>query len=284
MPELPEVETIRMALEKYLIGHKILAIDIKTFKVFSGVKKNLLDAIIVKVRRFAKVLSIDLSNKYSILIHVKLTGQPIYRGPNLKNPPKLSKKVSGGLPGKHTHIIFKLDKNGFLYYNDVRKFGWIKVIKTKDVESSEFIGKLGPEPFKDLTFEKFVKIISKSKTKIKILLMNQEKISGIGNIYANDALWLSKISPKKISNKLKLKEKKDLYNAILKVLKEGIKRGGASELSFVTPDGTEGNYQKHFLVYAQEEKICPRCRKEKIQKIKLGGRGTYFCSNCQKVS
>lgn len=283
MPELPEVETIRIGLEKYLLGHKIKDIIIKTPKVFSGDKKDLLGSEIIKVRRFGKVLSIDLSNSFSILIHVKLTGQPIYRGPNLINPPEMSKKVIGGLPGKHTHVIFNLDKNGFLYYNDVRKFGWIKVIKTSDVEKTGFIGKLGPEPFNGLTVEIFKNILKKSKTNIKVLLMNQEKIAGIGNIYANDALWLSKINPKTISNKISKDKQKELYDAILKVLKEGIKRGGASELNFVTPDGTEGNYQKHFLVYGQDKKTCPRCNKEKIVKIKLGGRGTYFCPFCQKL-
>ncbi|MBU2036117.1 DNA-formamidopyrimidine glycosylase, partial [Patescibacteria group bacterium] len=111
---------------------------------------------------------------------------------------------------------------------------------------------------------------------------NQEKIAGIGNIYANDALWLSKIDPRKVSNSIPESKVKDLYEAILKVLKEGIKRRGASELTFVTPDGTEGTYQKHFLVYGQDKKLCNRCKKERIVKIKLGGRGTYFCPNCQK--
>ncbi len=282
MPELPEVETIRIGLEKYLVGHKIKDVIIKTPKVFTGDKNSLLGFKIIKIRRFGKVLSIDLSNSFSILIHVKLTGQPIYRGPNLINPPEISNKVIGGLPGKHTHVIFKLDKNGFLYYNDVRKFGWIKVVKTSDVEKTGFIGKLGPEPFNGLTFEIFKNILAKSKTNIKVLLMNQEKIAGIGNIYANDALWLSKINPKEVSNKISEEKVKELYDAILKVLKEGIKRGGASELNFVTPDGTEGNYQKHFLVYGQDKKICPRCKEGKIVKIKLGGRGTYYCPNCQK--
>ena len=284
MPELPEVETIRMGLEKYLVGHTINDIQVNAPKVFSGDKKLLLGLKIVKVRRFGKVLSIDLSKGYSILIHVKLTGQPIYRGPNLKNPPQMSKKVIGGLPGKHTHVIFKLDRNGYLYYNDVRKFGWIKVIKTLDVEKTGFIGKLGPEPFKDLSFETFKNILSKSKTNIKVLLMNQEKIAGVGNIYANDALWLSEINPKTVSNTITETKVKELYDALLKVLKEGIKRGGASELNFVTPDGTEGTYQEHFLVYGQDKKICPRCKKTKIVKIKLGGRGTYYCPNCQKLS
>src|SRR5579859_3637583 len=147
MPELPEVETIRLGLEKYLVGHRILDIKILDAKIFSGEPKDIVGAKITGVRRFAKVLSIDLSNGFSIIIHIKLTGQLIYRGVNLKSAPKLSVKVNGGIPGKHTHVIFDLDKNSFLYYNDFRRFGWIKIIKTSDVEKSAFIGKLGPEPF-----------------------------------------------------------------------------------------------------------------------------------------
>ncbi|OGM27068.1 DNA-formamidopyrimidine glycosylase [Candidatus Woesebacteria bacterium RIFCSPHIGHO2_01_FULL_39_28] len=282
MPELPEVETIKLGLQKYLVSHVIEDVIINNQKIFGGDKKDLIGSKIKDVRRFAKVLSIDLSNGNSIIIHVKLTGQLIYRGPNLRGSLNLSKKVVGGVPGKHTHVIFKLDRGGTLYYNDVRRFGWIKIIKTSDVETSEFIGKLGPEPFGKLNKSLFKEIILKSKQPIKIVLMDQTKIGGIGNIYANDALWLSRIDPRKRSKELSDQEIKNLYEAVLEVLKEGIKRGGASELAFVTPDGSEGNYQKHFLAYGQEGKLCPRCKKAKFQKFFLGGRGTYWCPNCQK--
>lgn len=283
MPELPEVETVKLGLQKYLIGHKIIDVNTKTPKLFTGDAKNLIGGKIIDVRRFAKVLSIDLSNGYSIVIHIKLTGQLIYRGHNLKNPASLSKKVVGGIGGSHTHIIFSLDRNGFLYYNDIRRFGWIKVIKSDEVAKSGFVGKLGPEPFKDLTLEKFKEILGKSKTAVKVLLMNQEKIGGIGNIYANDALLLSKIHPKRPANNLTPSEKETLYNNILKVLKKGIETGGASELSFVTAKGTEGKYQQHFVAYGQQGKLCQVCGKERIKKFTLGGRGTYFCPHCQQL-
>lgn len=282
MPELPEVETIKLGLRRFLIGHKILAVEIKDKKVFQANAKDIIGAMIKNVRRFAKVLCIDMSNGNSLIIHIKLTGQLIYRGPNLKKPPPLSPKVNTSLPGKHTHVIFKLDNNGYLYYNDVRKFGWIRVVKTKDVEKSSFISKLGPEPFNGLTFERFKEIISKYKTAIKLVLMDQEKIGGVGNIYANDALWLSKIHPRRPANSLKPNEQIKLYDAVLQVLRNGIKYGGASELAFVTAEGREGGYQNHFLVYGQQGKLCQRCKKSKITKIFLGGRGTYTCPICQK--
>ncbi len=281
MPELPEVETVKLQLQKYVLGHKITSVQVKNRKVFQGDEKLIIGATFTEIRRFGKVLVFDLSNGYSLISHIKLTGQYIYRGPNLKKTPTLSKKVVGGIPGNHTHVIFNLDKKGILYYNDVRRFGWIKIVKTKEVMDFDFIKKLGPEPFGKLNLEEFKKIISRTKRAIKVVLMDQSKIGGIGNIYANDSLWESKILPFRASNSLNESEQKDLYEAILKVLKAGMKYGGASELAFVTPDGAEGSYQMHTLVYGKQKTACKRCGTI-IIKNTLGGRGTYFCPNCQK--
>lgn len=275
MPELPEVETIKLQLEKYIVGSIILGCNIENEK-YKIDTKNIINQKIIGVKRFAKILSIDLDNLYSITIHVKLTGQLIYRGQKLRLN-KLSNKIIGGLGGKHTHLIFHLD-NGDLYYNDVRQFGWVRIIKSEELIADRF----APEPFKNLTLEYFKKLLFKSKKNIKVLLMDQAKIGGVGNIYANDALWESKINPKRIANSLTDDEQKELYKAIHTVLKSGLKFGGASELSFVTPDGGEGKYQNHSLVYGQDGKICKFCRKTMIDKFFLGGRGTYWCPVCQK--
>lgn len=287
MPELPEVETMREQLDKFLVGSTISNVEIKNPR-YDLPAANLVGAKIVKVRRFAKVTSIDLSNGYSILTHVKLTGQYIYRGPKLDNNDTLSKKVVGGVPGPHTHVIFELSDGGKLYYNDIRRFGWIRVEKTSEVENEPFIKKLGPEPHissgfaaKALDFEYFSKLISKSKRNIKVLLMDQSKIGGVGNIYANDALWLSHISPKRSANTLTPDETKLLFDSIYTVLKAGLKYGGASELAFVTPDGKEGEYQNHTLAYGHQGEECKNCKKDKMEKFFLGGRGTYWCPNCQ---
>ena len=279
MPELPEVETIRTQLETFLKGHTVRSVEVKNPKIFSGDEKKMVGGKIIAVRRFGKVTVIDLSNAYSIVSHIKLTGQFIYRSPK---PLPLSPKVVGGVPGKHTHVIFKLDRGGALYYNDVRRFGWIKVVKTDQVENVPFIQKLGPEPFGKLTLEIFRTILSKSSRPVKVVLMDQEKIGGIGNIYANDALWLAKISPKRKANSLSAAEQKDLYEAVLEVLKQGLKWGGASELAFVTPDGKEGKYQDHTLAYGKQGTLCTRCKKGTFQKYFLGGRGTYVCPTCQR--
>ncbi|HKB88085.1 MAG TPA: bifunctional DNA-formamidopyrimidine glycosylase/DNA-(apurinic or apyrimidinic site) lyase [Patescibacteria group bacterium] len=289
MPELPEVETMKLQLGKFLAGHKIVSVEVRNRHIFPGDENKIIGAKVIGTRRFGKVSVIDLSNNYSVLTHVKLTGQFIYRGPNLKDSGKLSSKVTGGVPGPHTLVIFKLDRGGVLYYNDVRRFGWIRIEKTTDVEHEKFIVKLGPEPHvakgfagQALTLDYFRQILSKTKRPIKIVIMDQEKMGGVGNIYATDALWLSRINPKKPSNELTSAQAKELYDAIITVLKAGLKYGGASELAFVTPDGKEGEYQNHTLAYGHTGEPCDRCHKAKFEKYFLGGRGTYWCPNCQK--
>ncbi len=292
MPELPEVESIKLQLTSFLVGHTIEGVEINNPKTFEGDKSKIIGGKVKSIRRFAKVLSIDLNNNYSLVVHIKLTGQLIYRGPNLKIPKSLSKKVVGGISGPHTLVTFELDRKGVLYYNDFRKFGWIKVMKTTDVEKVGFVSKLGPEPPVGqstggqtfLSQSAFDEILSSTRRAIKVLLMDQSMISGVGNIYANDALWLAKIHPARPSNSLSQSEQSKLYKAIQTVLRKGLKTGGASELSFVTPDGGEGGYQNHFLAYGKQGTLCPNCKKEKFIKTTISGRGTYHCPNCQKLA
>ena len=311
MPELPEVETIKLGLQKYLIGHRIEGVDVRLPKIVQGNVKNIIGGRVTDVRRFGKGLVIDLDNDYSIAIHIKLTGQLIYRGPNLRQKVKLSKKVGGSLPNKWTHVIFKLksqpvrqaqDKktkvksatqnskatDAYLYYNDIRQFGWIRIVESSKLKDLSFFRDLGPEPpvtmsigVQPLTLELFKKIVNSLNTAIKPLLMDQKRIGGIGNIYANDALFDAEIDPGRKAKSLSDAEIKKLYNSILKVLKIGLREEGASELSFVNALGEEGSYQNHFLVYGREGQKCKRCNGI-IKKIILGGRGTYFCPNCQK--
>src|SRR3989344_2783584 len=172
MPELPEVETIRIQLDKFLIGHTVEKVEVKNRRILASGENLLIGGKVIKVRRFGKVTVVDLDNGYSFLVHVKLTGQFIYRGPNLKKPLNLSNKVVGVVPGKHTHVIFYFDRGGILYYNDIRQFGWIKIVQSAKLKAqNEFIGKLGPEPLVTksssgqtvLTLDLFKNILSKSK-------------------------------------------------------------------------------------------------------------------------
>jgi formamidopyrimidine-DNA glycosylase len=278
MPELPEVETLRKGLQEHLIGHTIADVEVRFAHIISGNTEDIIGAKIIAVKRFGKGLVINLDNEYSLAIHIKLTGQIIYHD---QHAVEISKAKVGSLPNNFTHVIFHLDRHAKLYYNDIRRFGWIKIVKTTEVSALPFFKSLGPEPFRGLTFAIFQNILASSKMAIKPLLMDQKKISGIGNIYANDALYLAKILPTRPANSLSSQEQQKLFDAIETVLKRGLQYGGASELTFVNALGQEGNYQKHFLVYGQQGKKCSRCG-ELIKKNMLGGRGTYICFGCQK--
>jgi formamidopyrimidine-DNA glycosylase len=282
MPELPEVESIRLQLQTYIVGHRIDGVEIRYKKCFTGDPKNLKGGKIEKIRRFGKALVVDLDNGYSLVIHIKMTGQFVYRGSKLKNPPDISDKVKGGLNGKHTHVVFSLDRGGKLYYNDYRKFGWIKVVGTSEVEDVDFIKKLGPEFLDSLTLDKFKGIVKSTSRSIKTLLMDQSKVAGVGNIYANDALFLAEIHPEKKANTIIDGKIGKLYKAVEEVLQRSIKYGGSSEVAYVRPDGTDGQYQEHSLVYGKDGESCPNGCGGIIKKIKTSGRGTYFCPKCQK--
>jgi len=284
VPELPEVETVRRGLEKYLVGHVIERVEVINPGPFQGDEKNVEGHKVIEARRSGKGLIIDLDNDFSLAIHIKLTGQLIYRDEQTKNEP-LSPKA-GSLPGKFTHVIFHLDKGGLLYYNDQRKFGWIRVVATDEIMNISFFKSMGPEPFglgigDELTLEKFQSILSKAGTKVKPLIMDQVKIGGIGNIYANDALWNAKIDPARPGKSLSDSESKELFDSIIKVMELSFAEGGASELTFVNILGQEGNYQSHTLVYGKTGKPCPRNDGGVIRRIELGGRGTFYCDKCQ---
>lgn len=286
MPELPEVETIRRGLEKYLVGKSITSIDVLFPKLFNGDPKPILDKKIVAVRRFGKGLVIDFENDFSMVAHVKMTGLFIYVDKNSKVNlhPKLS--LESALPHKHTHVIFQLNGNSILYYNDIRKFGWLKIIKTKDVTALSFFKSLGKElPLKDLlgtlSLKEFEEILGHSSLPVKALIMDQQKIAGVGNIYANDGLFLAKLDPRRKANSLKLKEVKLLYKSLVIVLEKGLLHGGASDVNYINVDGGKGSYQDHFLVYGQKGKECKNCGTP-IERIVVGGRGTFYCPACQK--
>nr|MBI5455530.1 bifunctional DNA-formamidopyrimidine glycosylase/DNA-(apurinic or apyrimidinic site) lyase [Candidatus Levybacteria bacterium] len=280
MPELPEVETLRLGLQKYLVGHKILDVKVNVSKIFQGSAKDIIGAKVKEIKRVGKGLIIELDNGFDLVIHLKLTGQVIYRDKKTADL-KLSDKAGGQLPNKFTHVTFALDSDAFLFYNDVRRFGWVKVIKDSKLSELPFFKEMGPEPFKDLTLEKFEDIISKSLIAIKVLLMDQKRIGGIGNIYANDALFLAGIDPRRKAKELSPDEAKKLYEAVLEVLKNGLKYGGASDVDFINVLGQEGKYQDYFLAYGKNQKKCSRCSGT-IEKIMVGGRGTYFCPACQR--
>ena len=281
MPELPEVETIKLQLNSILPGLVIKEIEILSPKSFGGEKKEIVGKKITGIQRFGKMLVIGLDNGLSLGIHLKMTGRLIYRGnkqpKNLQiGDPKIQK-----LPSKHTRVVIHFTNGDRLYFNDLRKFGWMRVLDS--IKREALSGKLGIEPFtKNYTLENFQKVLGKSKKPIKLLLMDQEKIAGVGNIYANEALFCTRISPKTPANQLKSDQVKKLFDCISRVLKNGIKWRGASDDAYLDAFGQKGEVQKHFLVYDQKGKSCSNECGGKIEKIMLSGRGTYFCQICQK--
>jgi formamidopyrimidine-DNA glycosylase len=243
---------------------------------------------ITNIKRIGKGLIIEFDNNYNLVVHFKMTGQLVFRDKNTQNL-VLSKKVGGDiLPSKYSHIIFTLDKGAMLFYNDLRQFGWMKVLKKDQLMQMPFFSQMGPEPKvgsdlagKELTFDYFKNVLQKSNLAIKVILMDQKKIGGIGNIYANDALFLAGIDPRRSAKQITKDEAKKLYEAIFAVINKSLSFGGSSDENFVNALGQDGNYQDHTLVYGKQGQKCSKCSSI-IDKIQLGGRGTYFCPKHQK--
>lgn len=280
MPELPEVETIRLQLNTVLPGLTIEEINVLSPKNFGGEPQQIIGKKITGIRRFGKMLVVDFANGLSLGIHLKMTGRLIYRG---KKQPKNLHVVNQdilNLPNKHTRVILHFKSGDNLFFNDLRKFGWMKIFDESLIKNQE--SRLGIEPFtKNYTPENFRKVLTASKKAIKLVLMDQEKIAGVGNIYANDALFCARINPQTSANKLNRRDITKLFNCVSKVLQNGLKWRGASDNAYVDAFGQKGEVQDHFLVYNQKNKKCPNNCGGLIKKIKLGGRGTYFCPKCQ---
>jgi formamidopyrimidine-DNA glycosylase len=289
MPELPEIETVKLQLQKAIVGREIVQVEVRGRKSFEGEVELVEGKKIIAVRRMAKVLLVDLEGEITMAFHFKMTGQLIYDKDG--NSETYKDRVVGGhptedfvgkLPSAHTRVIFKLDQ-GTLYFNDQRMFGWVKAGKKEEIEAMKFLVGLGPEPF-GMTEEEFRLRVGKPKRPIKLVIMDQEIIAGVGNIYANDALWEAKIDPKTPANTLTGQQLDSLFEKVKLVLEEGIKFGGATaaDAKYINLHGLGGHYQDHFRVYDREGTECPRKDGGKIKKTVLGGRGTYFCPECQK--
>ncbi|MEI8060675.1 MAG: bifunctional DNA-formamidopyrimidine glycosylase/DNA-(apurinic or apyrimidinic site) lyase [Candidatus Berkelbacteria bacterium] len=294
MPELPEVETIRLGLKKAIVGKTIAGVDIRVPKLFHGDKNDITNKKIVDVNRRAKQIIIDVEGDNDMLIHLKMTGQLIYRPKHesgIMNNELWKDQTAGGHPSKDwtavlpnttTHIIFDFSDGSKLFFNDMRRFGWIKVFNSGEL-ASKLSEELGVEPFdKEFTNAELAKIISsKPRWNIKKVLTDQSLISGIGNIYADESLFWAGILPTRLAGEISDEEIVKLRESIIKSLEIGLKYGGSSENTYYKIDGTKGQAQEHFQVYAQEGKPCKRCDGI-IKKIRLNGRGTHFCDKCQK--
>lgn len=279
MPELPEIETIRRSLEEKIIGKEIVKIEILSKKQFPDDPSLVLNSKIEKISRTGKILQIKLSNDKYLNFHLKLSGQILYgqKGANTQFAQEIPLAKSKRLPARTTRVIIHFKDGSALFFNEMRKFGWIKVtntpLKTKgvDIMSDKF------------TLKYFGSQLKSSRA-IKIAIMDQDKMAGIGNIYANDALFQAKVNPFLAANKLKKQKISVLYKAIKQIIVTAIEKSGSSgkDNLYILPDGTAGKYQQQFLVYQREGLPCLRC-KTKIERKKQAGRSTFFCPKCQQI-
>ena len=287
MPELPEVEIVKQSLSQNIQQKKIQKVIIKNrnlrFKIPSKFEQLLKNKLIIKVSRFSKYLIFNFSDRSFCLVHLGMSGTiHLIKKNNLNNFTNTSFYNSSNLPKKHNHVEIRL-KNLKIIYNDPRRFGFFRYIKNEQELKKKF-EHLGPEPFfKEFNLKYLMNYFKNKKKDIKSFLLDQKFVSGIGNIYASEILFLCKINPKKEAFKLTKKEGKKIISFSKIVLNKAIKKGGSSIRDFKNILGENGNYQKEFKVYQKESGNCPRNKcKGKIKKIVLAKRSTFYCNICQK--
>jgi formamidopyrimidine-DNA glycosylase len=266
MPELPEVETIARALKPVLVGRTILSADLRWARTLAipspaQFKKQIAGQEILDVSRRAKYLVIRLKN-YNLLVHLRMSGDLMIRAGKIK-------------PEKHDRLLLHLSDHHYLAFNDTRKFG--RVWLTDQPE--KILGKLGPEPLeKSFSARWLFENLRQRKRSLKPLLLDQSFIAGLGNIYTDECLHIAQLHPRAASNNVTQRQAEALHKAIRSVLKEGIRRNGAS-IDWVYRGG---DYQNHFRVYGRDGSPCPVCGAT-IQKFTVGQRGTRICPNCQRL-
>ena len=277
MPELPEVETIRSQLQRLIVGKKIREAKVSLPKMVKlpsrKFRKTIIGATVKEVRRRAKILIIELSTGWSLLIHLKLSGRLIFRKKGEKLGPE---------DIKWNHLIYYFSDGSRLFHNDLRQFGYVKLVETNKLNDFFAKEKLGPEPLgKDFTFNDFSAILKRRpKAKIKQFLLDQKNISGIGNIYSDEILFFAKVHPLRRIVDLKISEIKKIFAGIKKVLSEALSWRGTSDNTYLDALGEKGNYAPRLKVYGQEGEKCKKCDRI-IKRIKIGGRSAHFCPNCQ---
>lgn len=269
MPELPEVETVKKVLKREVEGKKILSANVywQNIIAYPEVKKfekKIKNQTIKNIDRYGKWLIFELSNNF-LLSHLRMEGKYFIKEKGVKKE-------------KHDHVIFNLNDSTELRYNDTRKFGKMYLLEKDELFKTKPLSNLGLEPWdKNLTVEYLKKKFHKKP--IKTELLDQSIIVGIGNIYADEILFMSKINPTSIATNLTSKDYQNIIDNTKKVMQEAIEKGGTTIKSYTSSEGVHGRFQSHLLVHTKEK--CPSCH-QKIEKITVGGRGTYYCKKCQR--
>lgn len=272
MPELPEVETVKETLKRLVLNKKITNViinypNIIEYPSSDEFKKKIINQTIIDMKRRGKWLMFEL-NDYYLLSHLRMEGRYYF-------------KEKGDESLKHEHIIFELDKKYELRYIDARKFGRMHLLLKDNIEDVRPLNELGLEPWDNKLNIKYLSEKYKNKKlPIKTVLLDQSIIVGIGNIYADEILFLSKINPLKKANDLLDKDLENIIKYTREVLEQAIKGGGTTIKSYESSEGVHGRFQTNLLVHNHEGDLCKTCG-SKIIKIRVGGRGTYYCPTCQ---
>ena len=319
MPELPEVETVRRGLAELLPGRVVVRVAVfdspKSFpNAPADVEQFLYGARVTAVRRRAKVLMIDLDTRYSLVVHLKMTGQLVFRQSSRygarvspkksRDPRKVAQDFSadtareiddfagghpndsliGELPDRSTRVQIDFVDGSRLFFNDQRKFGWVKLLPTDEVKNLPFMQKVGPEPLDPQTrAEDFIqRIRRRQNSMIKPAFLDQAVIAGVGNIYADEALWAARIHPQTRVKNISDQQLNTLFNELRQILQLSIDQGGSTDRNYVDAEGRKGNYLAFAHVFRREGQACHRHLDQEIIKLKVGGRGTHVCPVCQK--
>ncbi len=288
MPELPEVETVKRGLEKLVISKKISAVSHDWAKSFPNDQKQvdefMIGASISGVRRRGKALMLDLSTKYSLVVHLKMTGQLVYVGAERFAAGHPNDSMVGELPDRSTRVTVTFTDGSKLFFNDQRKFGWMKLLPTAEVESLPFFQKLGPEPLIDtFTSKEFAeRMMRRKNSTVKAALLDQSVLAGVGNIYADEALFSSQIHPARRISQLQNAQLARLLDEVKGVMSMSIEKGGSTDKNYVDAEGKRGSYLTFARVFRREAEPC-LVDGTLILKSRVAGRGTHYCPTCQPV-
>lgn len=278
---------MRRGLSALIIGRTISRVEHNTPKSFpnapADVEQFLIGAKIADIRRRAKVLLIDLDTKYTLVIHLKMTGQLVYRGEQVFGAGHPTDSLIGELPDKSTRVTFTFSDKSQLFFNDQRKFGWVKLYPTIEVPNIDFMKRVGPEPLEEtFTADDFAGRFARRRgATIKAAILDQTVIAGVGNIYADESLWGAKIHPATRVVDVSEKQLKNLFTELQYVLNLAIEKGGSTDRNYVNAEGKRGSYIDFARVFRREGKTCPRHPDVIIEKIRVAGRGTHICPVCQ---
>ena len=287
MPELPEVETVKRGLSRLIVGKRIKAVAYDTEKSFpnapADVNEFLIESSIVSVSRRAKVLLIELSSDYSLVIHLKMTGQLVYRGSEVFGAGHPNDSLIGELPDRSTRVTITFDDGSKLYFNDQRKFGWVKLYPTVEVSNIDFMKRVGPEPLEDsFTAADFIpRIRRRNGTTVKAAILDQTVLAGVGNIYADESLWGAYLHPATRVRDVTDPQLTTLLSEIKYVMNLSIEKGGSTDKNYVDAEGKRGSYIDFARVFRRKGQACPRHPDVMVEKTRVAGRGTHVCPVCQ---